>query len=126
MRKCELWDMGQFGGNGTLLGFAGTMDEIRAIVQMESGFLCTCAVSGVKMLPDESDPPAPAPAIQAQPLTDEARDTVPMPSSLTPAMKAVLKEVAPKWNAESIYSSLIDAALPDATERQITLTKDAK
>lgn len=33
-----------------------------------------------------------------------------MPLSLTPEMKAVLKEVAPKWNAESIYSSLIEAA----------------
>lgn len=44
---------------------------------------------------------------------DLSAETIPFPPRLTPKIKEVLKEVAPKWNAESIYSSLIDAALPD-------------
>jgi hypothetical protein len=59
MRKCELWEFGKLGGTGTLLGFAGTLEEVRAIVEMDSGFLCSCALGGVKMLPAATKAPKP-------------------------------------------------------------------
>lgn len=34
----------------------------------------------------------------------------PVPVRMTPEMKSILKEVAPKWNAESIYGNLLEAA----------------
>lgn len=40
-----------------------------------------------------------------------------MPKNLTKEMRAVLKEAAPRWNAESIYANLIDATQqPSAQE----------
>lgn len=55
-----------------------------------------------------------APSLEAQP----AGEVVIMPQRLTPRMKQVLKEVAPKWNAESIYANLYDAAAMAQGEKQ--------
>lgn len=56
-------------------------------------------------------------ALALQPVQADLSDAVLMPRKLTGDMKTVLKEAAPRWNAESIYASLIDAAILAAAKK---------